>query len=77
MPILNKKERERIEDKWSRGQELTPEETSDLAETLDFEEEKDKPHYMEVIDDDNNVTWQPITPVVDKDGEVTWHPIDN
>lgn len=60
MPILNKKEKELIEEKRERDEKLTEEEISDLVETLDFEEGFGRPRYREVIDDDGYVTWEYI-----------------
>ena len=60
MPILNKKERQLIEEKKERGEELTSEEICDLGETLDFEEGYGRPHIMEVVDEEGTVTWEPI-----------------
>jgi hypothetical protein len=60
MPILNKKERQLIEEKKERGEELTSEEICDLGETLDFEEGYGRPRIMEVVDEEGTVTWEPI-----------------
>ena len=60
MPILNKKEQDIIYNKIERKQELTSEEVQDLQETLDKEQGFGQPRYQEVIDDDNNVTWEYI-----------------
>ena len=60
MPILNKKERQLIEEKKERGEELTSEEICDLGETLDFEEGYGRPRIMEFVDEEGTVTWEPI-----------------
>ena len=60
MPILNKKEQDIIHNKIERKQELTSEEVQDLQETLDKEQGFGQPRYQEVIDDDNNITWEYI-----------------
>ena len=60
MPILNKKEQDIIYNKIERKQELTSEEVQDLQETLDKEQGFGQPRYQEVIDDDNNITWEYI-----------------
>ena len=60
MPILNKKEKKLIEKKWENEVELSLEEISYLQETLDKEQGFGQPRYQEVIDDDNNVTWEYI-----------------
>ena len=60
MPILKKKEKERIEEKWARGEELTQEEASDINETYDFENGFDQPRWREVVDEDGYVTWETI-----------------
>jgi len=58
MPILNKKEKELIYAK--KDEDLTLEEISDLQETLDKEEGFHQPRRIEIIDDDNNITWEYI-----------------
>ncbi len=60
MPVLNKKEKKLIEKKWENEVELSLEEISDLQETLDKEQGFGQPRYQEVIDDDNNITWEYI-----------------
>jgi hypothetical protein len=60
MPLLNKKEKKLIEEKWENDIELTPEETSDLQETLDWEEGFGRPRYQEVIDEDGYITYEYI-----------------
>ena len=60
MPILNKKEKNLIEEKWENDVELSLEEISDLQETLDKEEGFHQPRRIEIIDDDNNITWEYI-----------------
>ena len=60
MPLLNKKEKKLIEKKWENEVELSLEEISDLQETLDKEQGFGQPRYQEVIDDDNNITWEYI-----------------
>jgi len=58
MPILNKKEKQLIYAK--KDEDLTLEEISDLQETLDKEEGFHQPRRIEIIDDDNNITWEYI-----------------
>jgi len=60
MPILNKKEQNIIHNKIERKKELTSEEVQDLQETLDKEQGFGQPRYQEVINDDNNITWEYI-----------------
>ena len=60
MPILNKKEKKLIEEKWENDIELSLEEISDLQETLDKEQGFDQPIKREIIDDDGNWDWEYI-----------------
>jgi len=60
MPILNKKEKKLIEEKWENDVELSLEEISDLQETLDKEEGFDQPRRREIIDDNGNWDWEYI-----------------
>ena len=57
MPILNKKEKKLIEEKWENDVELSLEEISDLQETLDKEQGFDQPIKREIIDDNGNWDW--------------------
>ena len=60
MPILNKKEKKLIEEKWENDIELSLEEIRDLQETLDKEQGFDQPIKREIIDDDGNWDWEYI-----------------
>ena len=60
MPILNKKEKKLIEEKWENDMELSLEEISDLQETLDKEQGFGQPRYQEVVDENGNVDWEYI-----------------
>ena len=60
MPILNKKEKKLIEEKWENDVKLSLDEISDLQETLDKEQGFGPPRYQEVVDENGNVDWEYI-----------------